>query len=98
MSFVYPIRTPEFKGIIPPEGGWEESTYYVVHVGITENNVIHKAIFFTGFLDESGNPGGYNVVFNHSYDFPFPKCRDVYYMEAISKIDLVYEHGDDSTT
>lgn len=49
------------KTIIPPEHGWKERQYYVVEVAFNEHNPIHKALFYSGFLNGGTNeafPGG----------------------------------------
>lgn len=79
---------PEKKAIIPPEGGWEPDTYYVVEVAFTSTNVIHHSIFYTGFLTKEGVPGAYNRIMNASYSNYEPQytITDAYYMKAVSKI------------
>jgi hypothetical protein len=47
--------------IIPPEGGWEAHTWYVVDVEVFATNPRHRALFFSGFL-QGGQPGSYNGV------------------------------------
>ena len=73
--------------IIPPEGGWEESTHYLVEVSFSETNPAHNAIFFTGFLNgvfqgKGKAPGAYNVIFNPAYEYQNPTMGDVYFMRA----------------
>lgn len=49
--------------IIPPQGGWKESTWYLVEVAFNENNPVHKDLFYSGFLNgPNGTPGGYNML------------------------------------
>lgn len=80
---------PEKKTIIPPGGGWEPRTYYVVDVAFSSHNVVHRSIFYSGFLNgDNEGPGGYNVVWNASYEvgdhYPISKCH---YLKVISKIE-----------
>lgn len=68
MKFLLP---PCKRTIIPPPNGWKPRTYYTVEVAWTEHNVIHKAVFYTGFLNgPNGEPGGYNQIWNPTYDRP----------------------------
>lgn len=65
-----------------PRGGWEERCYYLVDVSYGPSNPIHRAIFFTGFLDD-GEPGGYSNLWG-SYDYPIPfNSVEVYYLKPI---------------
>lgn len=61
------MSTPEMmnlkkRTIYKPKNGWKERTYYIVDVAFSANNVIHRAIFYTGFLngEKDGEPGAYN--------------------------------------
>ncbi len=72
--------------IIKPSGGWEEQTYYIVDVAFSAVNVIHRTIFYSGFLSSlEGDPSGYNL-FVHSEDTL--TIEDAYYMKVIIKINL----------
>ena len=47
-----------------PRGGWKEETYYVVEVSFRNTNPKHRAILYTGFLNESnGMPENYSCIF-----------------------------------
>ena len=53
-------ETPESLGItsrtiIPLAEGWLEKSYYVVNIAIKQGSILHKAIFYTGFL-HNGEP------------------------------------------
>ena len=56
------------QNIIPPKGGWEAHTWYIVDVEVFEGNPRHRALFFSGFVGEGpggepdGAPGNYNGV------------------------------------
>lgn len=81
---------PKERTIIPPEGGWEERTYYVVEVAYRTSNLIHRAIFYTGFLNgnkERTEPGGYNDIWCGSYEVGQRPFRSAHYLKAISKIE-----------
>lgn len=75
--------------IIPPDGGWKPWTIYVVQVAYRKNNPIHVALFQTGFLNDQGEPAGYNGVMTlmpptNSWDpDSFPMLDEVYYMQVI---------------
>lgn len=54
--------------VIPPEGGWEDHTWYIVDVKYASNNPVHRALFFTGFVDKKTNqPGAYSGVIPIEY-------------------------------
>lgn len=85
--------TPNSKGIEKPlrkepKGGWKESTYYVCNVAFSSHNVIHRAMFFTGFLNgKNGNPGGYNgFVCRAGYEDGAPKYTDAFYVEPLYEL------------
>ena len=73
--------------IMPPEDGWEHSTYYVVEIAMNKNNPIFKEIFYTGFLSD-GKPSGYNMIQGIQEEI-----KHVYYMKAIRKIDSKIENS-----
>lgn len=43
-----------------PDGGWEPQTWYLVEVAFSNNNPIHRQLFFSGFIS-NGEPCGYNM-------------------------------------
>ena len=73
------------KGIHPPEGGWKDNTFYVVEVAYKPLNMIHKAIFYTGFCDEKGVPQGYNWLMNGGYE-DLCSIQEAYYLKAIAEL------------
>lgn len=83
---------PPAKQIIPPEGGWEPNTYYAVDVAFRSSNPVHRAIFYSGFLnDGKGGPGGYNGVFSHSYEEQQYPIHRTYYLKVIRKLEVFDE-------
>lgn len=81
-------KMKNLKGIHPPENGWEENTFYIVDVAFSSYNIIHRAIFYTGFLDGKNNsPGGYNEVWSPDYR-DRNSIHETYYMKAIRKFDI----------
>ena len=46
--------------IIPPRSGWEPQSYYLVEAAFHKSNPINGYVFYTGFIDHDGRPGGYN--------------------------------------
>lgn len=77
---------PAERTIIPPEGGWVPRTYYVVEVASRPSNLIHRAIFYSGFLNE-GVPAGYNAIYNATYEREDIKpIQRVHYLKAITDI------------
>ena len=73
------------KGIHPPEGGWKDNTFYVVEVAYKPLNMIHKAIFYTGFCDEKGVPQGYNWLMNGCYE-DLCSVQEAYYLKAVAEL------------
>jgi len=58
----------------------KESSQYVIKVKTSMNNIAHKAILFTGFKS-----GGYNTVYNNTYDSPVA-LNKIYSMKIVKKI------------
>lgn len=60
------MSTPTIIGlkgrtIHTPKGGWKKQTYYVAEVAFSRHNVVHRALFYSGFLNGKGGlPGGYS--------------------------------------
>ena len=81
-------RTPhelDVHGVTPPKNGWKQQSYYVVNVSFSNNNPIHRAIFYTGFLNDDGQPNGYNEI---GFYEDFKAISDVYYMGVVRIIDV----------
>ena len=90
----YSLVTPKCLGItertiIPPKEGWKEKSYYVIEIARSISNVIYRAIFYTGFLN-NGEPWGYNAVGVFNRDDRFTVIQDLFYCKAIRLI------GDDN--
>ncbi len=79
---------PVERTIIPPVGGWEENTYYVVEVSHMATRPIHRAIFFSGLLDEGCNePGTYNAAWSGTYEPGYQTpIMGLHYLKVISTI------------
>jgi hypothetical protein len=86
---------PKTKLILPPVGGWKERTYYAVVVAWFVGNPLHRAIFYTGFLNGRGVrgdktlpekwPGGYNEIWSPMYDTQ--RCiSTVHFLRVIAEI------------
>lgn len=88
--------TPSFQGHtrphkVAPDGGWKENTYYVCEVAFSSNNVIHNTLFYSGFLDSSGEPSGYNgFIHGSGCRDGNPTLHDAYYV--IPRIELMDEN------
>ncbi len=57
--------------VIPPKGGWKESTWYIAEVSFAIGNPIHKSLLYSGFLTgKDKEPGGYSalVAYTTPYD------------------------------
>lgn len=96
-EFLNSFNTPKQIGItertiIPPKNGWETKAYYLVDVAFSPNNIIHRAFFHAGFLNEKdGTPGGYNEL---AFYEDKKTISDVFYMKVIRKIDVLSEDSD----
>lgn len=78
---------PKERTIYPPAGGWKPQTYYVAHVAHRSTNVVHRAVFYSGFLDKYKNPQGYNVVWNATYESgdQWP-IHEAHYLRVVAEI------------
>jgi len=74
------------RAIIPPRLGWRENAFYLVEVKLYENNVEHISIFYTGYLDDSGFPSGYNQVSNPTYENKTFKITEVFSLKSIKRL------------
>lgn len=70
---------PNKQQIIPPANGWKAQSLYLVEVAFNDANVIHTAIFYTGYLTD-GKPSGYNELC--LYDDKYT-ISDVVYLRAL---------------
>jgi len=88
MTLVSDLRSKTYYHI-PPEGGWERCSYYVVEVATHKRNPIFKAILYTGFLDKrTQQPLGYSGVFSSTLEPEFMDLKEFQYIKAIRKIDM----------
>jgi hypothetical protein len=55
-------------------------------VAFSSGNVIHKSLFYSGFLTD-GKPCGYNMIINPSYGENLDTNR-AYYLEVIEELDI----------
>ena len=69
---------------IPPEGGWEEHTSYVVEVSRQQGNPTFEAILRINFIHK-GNPTAYSRVFTQHSSCIITEYQ---YIKAIRKIDM----------
>lgn len=69
---------------IPPVGGWEPHSYYVVELSVGKDNPIFSGVLYTGFLDDSGELKRHSVIFVDSKIELLPYFK---YLKAIRKID-----------
>ena len=74
---------------IPPEGGWEENTYYVCEVSTGYGNPILNAIMYSGFLNTVLEPSPFaGSVFSPLMYQKFRQLNHFKYMKVIRKIDM----------
>lgn len=77
----------QVKGIIAPVKGWEPQTYYLVKVAYSSHNIIHRSIFYSGFLNGPNNtPGGYNEIWTPFGDRT--NITNAYYLKVIRKLNF----------
>jgi hypothetical protein len=79
------MKTVKTKQIIPPAEGWKPSTLYYVEVAFDPNNVVHKALFYSGFLTE-GRPGGYNQIWSPLYDTGYYHIGHAHYLKVVREM------------
>ena len=60
------IRVAE--GVIAPQEGWQPNTYYLVNVKLDPRNVLHRAVFYSGFLNDQEEPEEYNTLWAARYN------------------------------
>lgn len=71
----------------------EDNTVYLVEVAISENNIIHNSLLWTGFTES----GGYCMLFNNTYNTGeiytrndrYFRIFDVYYIKVIEKLKTI---------
>lgn len=73
--------------VIPPSKGWRPETFYIVEVAYSGVNVIHRSIFYSGFLSKAGKPGGYNTLMS-PYSDDYTQLSDTFFLKAIEKLDI----------
>ena len=71
---------------IPPEGGWEEHSCYVVEVSKQQGNPIFSGILHVGFLDSNDQPFNHTCV--HTISNTVGYMKDFQYIKVIRKIDM----------
>jgi hypothetical protein len=72
--------------VIGLKNGWKENTYYVVKVAFSGNNIIHKALFYCGFL-RNNKPGNFSKITKAGYGNDY-HIDDAYYIEAVEEIEI----------
>lgn len=87
MSYSIWDLPPAERTIIGPKEGWAPETYYVVEVSVGKSNPIHKAIFFSGFLNGGeGQPGGYNQIWNPTSEPQY--FSTIHYLRVVEKLQV----------
>jgi len=81
----------QYKGLVS-EVALKSSTHYIVDVAYSSVNVIHRSIFYTGFLDDEGIPSNYNGIFSQGSQEN--KFSDIYYMKIVSEITEINEDNE----
>ena len=87
----YESKTPNMLGIkkskiILPVNGLKPSTTYIVEAAFSQNNVIHRMLFYTGFLNgQNKTPGGYNEFLRTEDHLEY---HNAYFLEFIEPINM----------
>lgn len=79
---------------IPPEGGWEENTYYVCEVSKSYENPVYAAIIYSGYLSITQEPGTLSGVISPLRYKEYTPLKDYKYIKAIHKIDMTIPNKD----
>jgi hypothetical protein len=80
------MKMAKTKKVIAPLRGWEEHTWYIVDVAYFKGNPIHRALFFTGSL-EDGEPSGYNrVVSLQTPGGDYERITSIFYLKAVRRL------------
>ena len=96
----YGYKTPNHLGltertIILPEEGLKPSTVYIVEAAFDPYNVIHRTLFYTGFLNGKHNtPGGYNEFLRTENRLYY---NNAFFLEFIAPIDMHPDKPDKET-
>lgn len=69
---------------VPPAGGWKGETYYAVDVAFSSNNLIHRRVFFSGYLRADGQPGAYNAFFNSAHS----AYSEAYFLRVVRELNV----------
>ena len=82
MSF--PDNWEKLKGITPPEGGWKDSTWYLVNVKMNSSHPPQQHWYYTGF-EKKGYSGGFPT--NYAPD-EISSLHEDYYLRGIREISV----------
>jgi len=80
--------------IIPPLEGWQEKTWYIADIKCFKGNPVHRAFFYSGFLNgKNKTPGGYSgtMCLNYVDDNPPHEIHHLSYLKIIKKLYSVDE-------
>lgn len=67
---------------------WRARRYYIVNVAFSSDNIIHRAFFYSGFLQD-GVPCGYNGFARFGCDFEKGmEIADAYFIEVLEEVEL----------
>jgi len=76
--------------VFPPPEGWIEHGVYLVEVSANSNNPIHQAIFYTGYLNNKGEPANYNQLWNPTWDGPTPIDK-MFYVKIVYYLGKLFD-------
>ena len=71
--------------IFPPEGGWEEGTWYRGECSMRPSNPVFKVLIYTGFLD-NGEPSSYHEIIPERGYEGNTFIDDVFYLSVTEKL------------
>ena len=79
------LPTAKMKGVIAPDEGWEEHSWYLCLGAFSTHNPIHEIMLCVGFVDIHGYPAGYTNVLS-TIGGDSHNLSDVYYLQPIKKL------------
>lgn len=73
--------------IIPPEGGWEQKSWYLVECSVSLNNHVFEGLLYTGFLnDYNKQPGSYSCIVARNGCDGCCEIREFIYIKALKQL------------
>ena len=84
------IKMAKEQRIEAPVGGWKRNTHYLVDVCYRKENMIHRAIFYSGYInggEKFDQPGDYNRFMRYNYGDKYG-FEDVFYLKVVKELEI----------